>query len=87
MTFVDIVSYAVAAILAFSRILNSAKPFWKFIPAPLGTLVPSVVAMLPVLAEKVGAAQTGLDLVNAVLVAGALLLPGAGVAAAEAAKS
>lgn len=83
MSVVEIVSYVVAALLALSRILKSTEPFWKLLPPKVALFIPSVVAMLPVLIEQVGGAKTTLDLVNAVLVAGALLLPGAGVNAAK----
>lgn len=83
MSLVDIISYVVAASLAISRILASTQPFWKLVPTKIATFLPSLVAMLPVLADKVGAATSSLDLVNAFIVAGALLLPGAGISAAE----
>lgn len=83
MSVVEIVSYVVAALLAFSRILKSTEPFWKLLPQKVALFIPSVVAMLPVLIEQVGGAKTTLDLINAVLVAGALLLPGAGVSAGQ----
>lgn len=79
MTFVDVVSYLVAGLLALSRILNSTKPYWRFLPTKVAAVVPSVVAMLPVLISAVGASTSGLDLVNALIVSFALLLPGAGV--------
>jgi hypothetical protein len=83
MTVVEIVSYVVAALIAFSRILKSTEPFWKLLPPKVALFIPSIVAMVPVLIEQVGGAKTTLDLVNALLVAGALLLPGAGVSAAQ----
>lgn len=82
MSVVVICSYIVAAALALSRILGATKPYWSFLPSKVAAIVPSVVAMLPVLADKVGVAKTGVDLVQALIVAGALLLPGAGVQAA-----
>ena len=82
MSVVVIASYIVAAALAISRILESTKPYWSFVPAKIAVFIPSVVAMLPVLAEKAGLVKTELDLVQALVVAGALLLPGAGASAA-----
>lgn len=87
MTVLDIVSYAVAGILAVTRVLEATKPYWKFVPAKVAAFLPSLVAMLPVLAAQVGLAHTGLDLVNALLVSGALLLPGAGVSTDAATKA
>lgn len=80
MSVVVIASYIVAAALAISRILESTKPYWSFVPPKVAALIPPVVAMLPVLAEKMGLVKTELDLVQALVVAGALLLPGAGAA-------
>lgn len=79
MSFVIIATYVVAAALAVSRILEASKPYWAFLPTKVAAVIPSIVAMLPVLAEKMGMVQTGQDFVQALLVAGALLLPGAGV--------
>ena len=84
MSIVTIASYIVAAVLAVSRILDASKPFWSFLPTKVAALIPSIVAMLPVLAEKMGLVQTGHDFVQALIVAGALLLPGVGVKPAEA---
>lgn len=83
MSLVDIISYAVAALLAISRVLDSTKPYWKFLPPKVAMFVPPIVALIPVLADKIGAAKSGLDLVTALIVAGALVLPGAGAATAE----
>lgn len=79
MSVVDIVAYVVAAALAISRVLDSTKPYWRLVPTKIAAFLPSLVAFLPVLAAAVGAAKTELDLISAVLVSGALLLPGAGV--------
>ncbi len=79
MTLVDFVAYAVATVLAVSRLLTSTKPYWKLVPAPVAVFLPSLVAMLPVLAGYLGVAHSELDVVNAFVVAGALLLPGLGV--------
>lgn len=84
MSVVIIASYIVAAVLAVSRILEASKPFWSFLPTKVAALIPSIVAMLPVLAEKMGLVETGQDFVQALIVAGALLLPGAGVKAPDA---
>lgn len=78
MSVLDISSYIVAALLAISRVVDSTKPYWRFLPGKVAMFVPAIVAMIPVLADKVGMAHSGLDLVNAFIVAGALLLPGAG---------
>ena len=83
MSIVVIASYVVAAALALSRLLEAAKPFWSLIPPKIAAIIPSIVAMLPVLVEKMGMAQTGQDFIQALIVAGALLLPGAGVSAAQ----
>jgi hypothetical protein len=87
MSVIDIVSYVVAALLAFSRILESTRPYWKLLPSKVALFIPSLVSMLPVLVSQVGLAKSGLDLVNALLVAGALMLPGAGAGALEKSKT
>lgn len=79
MTAVEISSYIIATVAALSRLLKSAEPFWRLMPQKVAVIIPSVIAMIPVLVEQLGVAETALDLVNALLVAGALLLPGAGV--------
>ena len=77
MSVVEIVAFVVAFAGAASKLLESSRPFWKLLPGPVATFLPSLVVMLPTLASQVGAATTTLDLVNAVVVALALLLPGA----------
>jgi hypothetical protein len=83
MSVVVIASYVVAAALALSRLLEAAKPFWTRIPPKIAAIIPSIVAMLPVLIEKMSGVKTGQDFVQALIVAGALLLPGAGVSGAQ----
>lgn len=83
MTVVDIAGYVVAGAMAASRILESTKPFWSVIPPKVATFLPSLVAMLPVLASKMGVAHSELDFVNALIVSGALLLPGAGISSSQ----
>jgi hypothetical protein len=73
----QIASYVVAACLALSRLLDVAKPFWSLLPSKVAAFIPSIVAMLPVAAAQFGVVKTEMDLVSALLVAGALLLPGA----------
>lgn len=77
MSIVEIVSYSVAVIAAVSRLLDSAKPFWSKLPQPVAAFIPSVVVMLPQLSTLISGSKTTLDLVNAVVLAVALLLPGA----------
>lgn len=76
MSIVEIVSFIVAFAAAASKLLNSAKPFWNRLPAPVSAFLPSVVVMLPFLAEQVSSVKTTIDLVNALVVSLALLLPG-----------
>lgn len=77
MSVVEIVAFVVAFAGAASKLLDSAKPFWEKLPSPVATFVPSVVLMLPYLAEQLGGVTTSLDLVNAFVLSLALLLPGA----------
>jgi uncharacterized membrane protein YjjP (DUF1212 family) len=79
MSIIVICTYIVAAALAISRILESSKPYWRFLPTKVAAVIPSVIAMLPVLVDKLGGVKTGIDFVQAIIVSVALLLPGAGV--------
>lgn len=77
MSTIQIASYVVATALALSRLLEVAKPFWMLLPGWLAAFIPSVVAMLPVAVASFSTVKTEMDFVSAILVAGALLLPGA----------
>lgn len=77
MSILQIAGYVVAAALAASRLLESTKPFWSFLPTKVAAFIPSIVAMLPVAAVQFGLVKTEMDFTSAFLVAGALLLPGA----------
>lgn len=76
MSIFEIVALIVAFAGAASKLLNSAKPFWSYLPASVATFLPSVVLMLPYLAAQVSDVETTVDLVNAIVVSLALLLPG-----------
>jgi hypothetical protein len=65
-----------AACLALTRLFTTAKPVWDKLPAPLQGLLPMLVLVLPQLAEQAAGVKTGLDLVNLVVLAIALVLPG-----------
>ncbi len=73
----SVIAIVVAVALAATKLLKSAEPFWAFLPKSVATFLPSVVAMLPVLAEKVGLTTTPVDFTVAVVSSLALLVPGA----------
>lgn len=77
MSVVDIAAVIGSGALSASRLLTSAKPFWEKLPKPVALFVPSVLVMLPQLAQMMGLVHSELDLVNSLILAGALLLPGA----------
>ena len=77
MSTIEIISLAVAFLASASKLLASTKPLWNLMPKPVALLLPSLVVMLPYLAEKLGMAHTTLDVVSAVIMSLALVLPGA----------
>jgi hypothetical protein len=70
-------SLVAAAALALTRLLTTAKPLWDRLPASLQGLVPALVLVLPQVAEQAMGVKTGLDLANLLVLAAALILPGA----------
>jgi hypothetical protein len=75
MSLLEVCSLIASFALAATRLLNAAKPFWSRWPL-VATWLPPVVAALPALAASVGLVTTEVGLVEALLVAGALALPG-----------
>lgn len=76
LTPVDIGADVVAALLAASKLLTAAQPLWQKLPRWLAVAIPVVVVDLPQLAGFFGVAVTSADLVQAVVLSAALLLPG-----------
>jgi hypothetical protein len=73
---VTIASFLAAGALAATRLLTTAKPLWNKLPASLQGLLPALVLVLPQLAAQAAGVKTGLDLVNLLVLAGAMILPG-----------
>ena len=77
MSLFEITSLVAAFALGASRLLVASKPFWTKLPPVVATFVPAVVVMLPQLASSMGAVHSELDFVQALILAAAMLLPGA----------
>lgn len=80
MSVVDVAAVIGSVALAATRLLTAAAPFWKKLPPVVAAFVPAVVAMLPQLADSMGLVHTEIDLVQNIIVAAALLMPGAAAA-------
>lgn len=74
---VSLASLAAAAALALTRLLTTAKPLWDRLPTWLQGLAPALVLVLPQIAAQAAGVHTSLDLVNLLVLATALILPGA----------
>lgn len=64
-------------LLAATKLFNTAKPYWGKLPAVVGTALPTVVVLLPAIADRLAGLQSPADLKALGLAALALLLPGA----------
>jgi hypothetical protein len=74
---VSAASLVAAGALALTRLLTTAKPLWDRLPASLQGLLPVLVLVLPQVAASAAGVHTSLDLVNLLVLAAALILPGA----------
>ena len=77
MNLFEIIAYVAALALAASKLLVTAKPYWSKLPAVVATALPSVVMVLPAVAEALGKLQSTTDLKLVAMSVVALLLPGA----------
>jgi hypothetical protein len=66
-----------AILLAASRMIPRLEPLWGWLPAKLRWLPPVLVVALPQIADALGVVESPLDLAEAVVLAVALLVPGA----------
>ena len=76
MSIVEISTLVVSFLLAASRLLDFAKPWWNKLPPVVVNVLPAVVMMLPQVASYFGVVKTEMDLVMACVLSVALLLPG-----------
>ena len=74
---VSLAGMVAAAALALTRLLTTAKPLWDRLPPWLQGLVPALVLVLPQIAAQAAGVHTSLDLVNLLVLAAALIMPGA----------
>lgn len=72
-TFVSIVT---AFVLSATRILSASKWAWTYLPTLFQGLLPGIVVALPAFAQGLTGAQSWTDVTVALLVAGALVVPG-----------
>src|SRR5579872_2436957 len=77
MNAVVIAGYIVAFLLCASRLIPFTKPFWTIFPKAVQSVLPSIVAAIPVAITSFQETKTTMDFVIAVLVVGALFVPGA----------
>jgi hypothetical protein len=66
-----------AILLAASRMIPRLESLWGWLPAKLRWLPPVLVVALPQIADALGVVESPLDLAEAVVLAVALLVPGA----------
>ncbi len=77
MTITDLIPQVAALVLAASRMLPKTEALWRFLPPKFRWLPPVLLVALPQVADMLGMAKSPLDLGTAVLLAVALLVPGA----------
>lgn len=76
MTVFEVVSFVVAFAAAASKWLEVARPVWSKMPAPVATVVPSVVAVLPIIVSKLADTPTTVPALVTAAIAIALAVPG-----------
>lgn len=69
MSLAELVALLVSFVLAFSRLLNVARPLWNHGPPWVQVLLPVLPPILAQLAGELGAVQTKLDLAIAIALA------------------
>jgi hypothetical protein len=77
MTVIEIASTAAAVLLAASRLLQRSEPLWSWIPTSVRWLPPVLVVAIPQIVQALGGAHTSLDLVETLILAITLIVPGA----------
>lgn len=82
----EIFAYGAGLATAASKLLETAKPYWEKLPRAVSAVLPSVLLVLPAVAERLGGLQTTLDLKVLALSALALLLPGLDVKKSDSSK-
>ena len=78
---IEIASYAVAILLAASRLLTASEELWSYIPSKFRWLPPILVAAIPQVVSQLGGAKTTLDLVTTLIMFATFVVPGARSAA------
>lgn len=73
---VVIAADASAVLLAGSRLISAAKPFWSKLPRWLAVALPVVVAVIPQIVMQLAGVTKDIDFVNVTITAVALLAPG-----------
>ncbi len=76
MSVIAIASAVAAVLLALSRVINTSKPLWLYLPVWLRRWLPVLAFVLPSLAEKAADSTTPTDLLNLGVLAAALIVPG-----------
>ncbi len=76
MTVFEIFAYGAGFATAATKLITTAKPYWDKLPAVVSAVIPSLIVLLPAVAERLGALQTEADLKTLGLTVVALLLPG-----------
>ena len=78
MTVFEVIAYGAGLALSATKLLNTAKPYWSKLPTSVAAVLPSVVVLLPAVADRLSSLHTEGDLKTLGLTVLALLLPGAG---------
>jgi len=76
MTVFEIFAYGAGLATAATKLVKTAQPYWAKLPKVVSTLLPSVIVVLPAVAELLGGLKTEGDLKTLGLTVVALLLPG-----------
>jgi hypothetical protein len=75
-TALQVASYVAAGLLAGTKLIKIAQPFWSKLPRWATVLMPVLVLDLPMVAGYLAGAHTETALVHAAVTSIALLLPG-----------
>lgn len=76
MTAVEIATSIVSVLLVASRWLQSLKPMWSYLPKAVATLLPSIVLLVPQVADLLNQTKSWTDLINYVAAAFAITVAG-----------
>jgi len=72
----ELIALVAGYALAATKFLNTVKPYWGKLPKFLSALLPSMVVLLPAVADRLGSLHNVTDLKVLGAAALALLLPG-----------